>query len=35
MQSNTDSKNFPFFLLIVAGFLMLILSVSMIGIFYA
>ena len=35
MQSDADSKDFPFFLLIVAGFLMLILSASMIGIFYA
>lgn len=35
MISNTGSREFPFFLFVVAGFLMLVLSLTMIGILYA
>lgn len=35
MVSDTSSREFPFFLLVVAGFLMLVLSLTMIGILYA
>lgn len=34
MPSAIDSRDFPFFLFVVAGFLMLVLSVTMLGILY-
>ena len=34
MSAALDSRDFPFFLFVVAGFLMLILSVTMLGILY-
>jgi hypothetical protein len=35
MPSGVDSRDFPFFLLVVAGFLMVVFSLTMIGILYA